>query len=146
MAEASPERVFVYGTLRRGGGHPMAFLLARRARPLGAATFRGVLLDVGPYPAAVASDAEGDVIHGELLELDPASAADTLARLDAYEGCPDADHHPALFVRSAHRVRRAEGGEARAWVWLWNRSVAGLARIPSGDWLTHVRSQAPDGG
>ena len=52
-AAATPDRVFAYGTLRIAGGHPMARLLAARGRRLGTATVCGILLDVGPYPAAV---------------------------------------------------------------------------------------------
>ena len=138
-AAATPDRVFVYGTLRAQGGHPMARLLAERGTRLGAATLRGVLLDVGPYPAAVPSEDEADRILGELIELHPERAAETLAELDAYEGCPDGDHEPALYVRSRQIVQGPDGANLDAWVWFWNRSREGLPRIRGGDWIRHVR-------
>ena len=117
----------------------MARLLAARGRRLGAATLRGILLDVGPYPAAVPSADAGDRIVGELIELDPHRAAETLAALDAYEGCPDGDHQPALYLRSRETVQGAAGEPLEAWVWFWNRSPQGLARIEGGDWIRRVR-------
>ncbi len=135
----TPDRVFVYGTLRVVGGHPMARLLAERGRRRGPATLRGILLDVGPYPAAVPSDDEDDQVVGELIELDPRHAAETLAELDTYEGCPDGDRESALYVRSRQGVRGPDGAPLEAWVWFWNRSPAGLLRIEGGDWIRHVR-------
>lgn len=134
---ATPDRVFVYGTLRVAGGHPMALLLAERSHRLGPATLRGVLLDVGPYPAAVGSDDEADRIVGELFELHPARAVETLAALDAYEGCPDGERASALYVRSREVVQGPGGEAVEAWVWFWNRSRDGLPRIQSGDWIRH---------
>jgi gamma-glutamylcyclotransferase (GGCT)/AIG2-like uncharacterized protein YtfP len=118
----------------------MARLLATRGRRLGPATLRGVLLDVGPYPAAVPSDGDADTddrIVGELIELDPARAAETLVELDAYEGCPDREHEPALYVRSRQVVEGPSGEPLEAWVWFWNRGREGLPRIPGGDWIRH---------
>lgn len=134
---APPDRVFVYGTLRVAGGHPMARLLTARARPLGRATVRGILLDAGPYPAAVPSDDERDRIVGELFELDAVRAAETLAALDAYEGCPDGGSEAALYVRARATVEGAHDVADEAWVWFWNRARDGLPRIESGDWICH---------
>jgi gamma-glutamylcyclotransferase (GGCT)/AIG2-like uncharacterized protein YtfP len=137
---APPDRVFVYGTLRAAGGHPMARLLAARGRRLGPATLSGgVLLDVGPYPAAVPSSDPDDRIVGELIELDSARATETLAELDAYEGCPDGDHEPALYVRTRRVVSGPADEPLAAWVWFWNRGREGLPRIADGDWIRHLR-------
>lgn len=136
-AAATPDRVFVYGTLRVAGGHPMARLLAERGRRLGPATLQGILLDVGPYPAALPSDDAADRIVGELIELDPVRATETLAELDVYEGCPDGAHEPALYRRSRVTVKDGEGRPYDAWVWFWNRDRAGLPRIEGGDWIRH---------
>ena len=95
------------------------------------------MVDVGPYPAAVPSDDGEDRIVGELFRLDPARAAATLRELDAYEGCPDERHEPALYVRAREPVRTADGVTHPAWVWFWNRDPAGLPRIESGDWIRH---------
>ena len=97
--------LFVYGTLRRGQGLHVE-LLQTRAEFVGEAWMPGTLYDLGWYPGAVA---EGDqVISGELYRLpEPRSA---LRSLDAVEG--------GEFRRVAVRVRLADGGTRRAWVYL----------------------------
>ena len=140
--DASPtSHVFVYGTLRAAVAHPLANLLAEHGRPLGNATCPGALYDVGPYPAAVASDDPADRIHGEAWLLDPSKADMVLTTLDHYEGCPDGEEGPALYLRRRIEVT-LEGGEiVEAWIWLYNRPLDGLRRIESGDWLR--RSENP---
>ena len=73
-----PVRVFVYGTLRRGG---RANALLRGCECLGVRRVRGTLYDVrGAYPALVL-DEEGEV-EGEVWRCPGA----TIAALDEYEG------------------------------------------------------------
>ncbi len=111
----------MYGTLRSGGS---AADRMRPARSLGAARYRGRLYDLGAYPGAVPSDDPADVVCGELFAL--ADAAALLSRLDRYEG-PE-------FRRA--RVAVTRGGEClESWIYLYDRDVAGLARITSGDYL-----------
>src|SRR5689334_6881352 len=76
-------RLFVYGTLRDGSGHPMHRKLRAEADFVAAATFRGKLYDLGPFPGAVTSRSNADRILGEIYRLhDPAGM---LRALDAYE-------------------------------------------------------------
>jgi gamma-glutamylaminecyclotransferase len=108
-------RIFVYGTLRRG---------ERAHRLLAAARFAGealtapryALVDLGPYPALVASGDQS--VRGELYDVDEP----TLARLDAYEGSPE------LYARVP--IELADGGTAESYV--MPRAAAPL--IASGDW------------
>lgn len=87
-------RLFVYGTLRRGGSGAR---LLGSARPAGAATVAGTLYDVGGrYPALVLGG--GATVHGEVWICDEP----VLAALDAYEGVPE-----GLFRREWTEV----GGE-----------------------------------
>src|SRR5207248_3399857 len=76
-------RLFVYGTLKRGGcRHRLLagqrFLGETRTRP------RYALFDLGAYPGLV-PEAEGESVHGELYEVD----AGLLAVLDEEEGAPE---------------------------------------------------------
>ncbi len=77
MASMQQDRIFVYGTLRRGGGAD-AFLAA--CRFLRAATVRGTLYDLGDYPALTLDGS--DQVHGEIWSCTP----ETLMILDSYEG------------------------------------------------------------
>lgn len=112
------QRLFVYGTLRRGSG---AQHLLARASLQGPATVRGRLL-LGPgYPALIL---EGDdPVHGEIWTCD----AETLAELDRYEGVQE-----DLFRRVLTEI---EG--APAWVYVAGDRLrdSGLPTIPGGDWI-----------
>lgn len=129
------ERLFVYGTLRPGSSHPLAALLARDARTLGAATIRARLYDLGAYPGAVLNDTDAALVHGELLELRTGSAI--LGALDSYEGCSPPNRPPALFARERTQVRLADGATLDAWVYVFARDCDESALVASGRWSVH---------
>jgi gamma-glutamylcyclotransferase (GGCT)/AIG2-like uncharacterized protein YtfP len=126
-AEEAPPWLFVYGTLRRGEANPMAALLHRHADHLGEGTVRGRLYAVAWYPALVEADDPGEVVRGDLFALHPESSDDVFAALDEYEG-PGFERRP-VWVMMADETR------VRASAYLYAASVAGLQRVPSGDWL-----------
>jgi gamma-glutamylaminecyclotransferase len=75
--------LFVYGTLKSGQGshHLLAgqeFVRAASTMPL----YR--LYGVGWHPGLVLDKSAGTSVHGEVYSVD----AQTLARLDEFEGCP----------------------------------------------------------
>lgn len=74
-------RVFVYGTLKRGGSNHR-FLAGQH--PVGAASTTGgyTLYGIGDYPGMVRSADPGQHVTGEVWEVDDAC----LARLDELEG------------------------------------------------------------
>jgi gamma-glutamylcyclotransferase (GGCT)/AIG2-like uncharacterized protein YtfP len=122
----APARLFVYGSLRRGEENEMAALLHRHARWLGAGTIRARLYAVSWYSGAVPSGDPADAVHGDVFELDPSSADEVMARLDAYEG--------ADFALRPVDVTMGET-RAAADAYLYAASVAGLPWIAHGDWL-----------
>ncbi|MCC6907674.1 MAG: gamma-glutamylcyclotransferase [Phycisphaerales bacterium] len=128
-----PRLLFVYGTLRRGGGQPAAQRLHRHATFAGEAVISGRLYDEGRYPAAVPESAVGESIHGELFELHEPDHC--WPWLDAYEGYRPADAAGSLFIRRLAQTRQATGVR-QAWVYWYNRSTEGLARIPTGTYVT----------
>jgi len=115
-------RVFVYGTLMEAGANHRV-LVDLGARKLGRAVTKEprTLVDLGPYPALLACDAERDAqascVHGEVYELDEEAIAD----LDAFEGCPD------LYVRE--RIALAEGD---AFTYVLARAAPSHAGVVSG--------------
>lgn len=112
-------RVFVYGTLMRGGRYHR---LLRGARHVGEArTALGYqLYDLGPYPA-MRREGQGVVI-GELYEVSPAM----LVALDRLEG------HPDYYLRQPIEL---EGGEQVTSYLFVDRDELATARIvTSGDW------------
>lgn len=117
-APATPDRLFVYGTLRSGSAVPAARTLHARARSLGAATTRGRRVELGAYPGLL--DGGGE-ISGEcfLLPADPAERESLLAALDEYEGIGPAGESGLPFRREVRVVRDGSGAAAPSWLYLW---------------------------
>ena len=115
------ELLFVYGTLMKKAGHPMHKTLARYATYLGEATAKGVLYDLGAYPAM--REGEGSV-RGELYRVE--DAARLFKALDRYEGYE--------YARKKVVVTTPEGGK-EAWAYLYKKPLPPTRRIRSGAYL-----------
>lgn len=108
-------RIFVYGSLRRkqGNSHWMT-----NAQLMGEHTEKNfVLYSLGHYPGAVPG--EGGVI-GEVYRID----ASTLSELDALR-----------TQRGEYKRHLIQTPYGSAWMYVYQRSVDGLTRIESGNWL-----------
>ncbi len=113
---------------------------------VGMGRFRGLLYDLGSYPAAVASADPGDTVHGEVYRLhDPAA---TFAALDRYEGCALDDPTPHEYVRVSAEIRLDPGPTVLvSQIYLYNRPVDPFTRIESGDYLDWLaRRSSPSAG
>ena len=142
---SDPKFIFVYGTLRKGAGHPMNRALEAHATHAGMGCFPGKLYDLGSYPAAVPYNGvphhEGGMVTGDLYRLHRPERI--LPLLDRYEGCTDMDGSGADYRREARTVRRVrlldgkqpDGESVQGWIYLYNRPTDGLKVIPSGDYL-----------
>jgi len=92
--------IFVYGSLRPDGwNHRLIEQYVRRAVP---ATAKGILVDLGSFPAMVAGDG---IIRGVLLEVDPGALAIT----DRLEGVPH------FYRRVQTIVTLDDGNIVKAW-------------------------------
>lgn len=140
MKSASPY-LFVYGTLREDAGHEMFRVLAQNASLLSDATVRGSLYSLGEYPALVADEEVRSTVHGEVYQLDDRSLDRTLALLDDYEGLAPSDPEPHEYRRELVWATLPNGRRIRAWAYVFNRPVDGLARIESGDFAEWRRSR-----
>src|SRR6201987_5988756 len=115
------DRLFVYGTLRRGFHHPMAKLLSANADFIGEATCRGKLYLVRHYPGLVLSEDADDIVHGELFRL---RVCDSLLReFDMYEACGEGFAPPTEYVREMLQVTLADGTASEAWTYVYNWPV-----------------------
>lgn len=101
----------------------------------GRGSIAGSLFDLGLYPAAVPA-AEG-LVWGEVYEM--ADAAAVLAALDEIEGYRHDDPDRSLYLRQQADVALPDGSRARAWVYFYNAPLGQAQRIPSGDYLEHVK-------
>lgn len=119
MTGHETERIFVYGTLRRGGSNHHRL---EGAAFISTARVRGRLYRIDWYPGLVLDDSAGPVL-GEVYEVSNGILDD----LDAFEG--DA------YLRVNIEVRLSDSTSAEAWLWEWNRSTDEYRRITGGDWL-----------
>ncbi|MGH9840762.1 MAG: gamma-glutamylcyclotransferase family protein [Blastocatellia bacterium] len=125
--------LFVYGTLRPAIVREELRWLIEMLKPIGRATVRGRLYDLGEYPGAVLDPQCHTLVVGDLLEL-PANEQ-IVAALDEYEGCVEGDPDASLFVRSRCWVRLDDGREIESWIYLYNRDVSSATLIPKGDYV-----------
>lgn len=129
--------LFVYGTLRSEGNHPLGAELRAGAKCLGRGHTPGRLYDFGEYPGLLAPVTTGDWVTGEIYELSDPDAI--LARLDHYEGCGPNDPEPHLFVRRLSYALGTRGDPMNVWVYLYNGDPGSAARIASGDYSERLR-------
>lgn len=102
---------------------------------VGRGSIQASLFDLGIYPAAV--PAPDGLVWGELYEA--VDAPIVLAALDEIEGHRPDDQDRSLYVRSRAAVTLPDGRSESAWVYFYNAPLGQAPRIPSGDYLEHVK-------
>ncbi len=126
--------LFVYGTLRSDLRHKAHEYIARYFSLVGKAKVRGRLYDGIEYPHGV-PDAGDHFITGELYEIKNAGEFEQAMQvLDEYECSYDPPDEPTLFRRELADIFYNDG-IVKAWIYWYNRPVAGKKLIPSGDLL-----------
>jgi len=101
----------------------------------GRGSIMAALFDLGIYPAAIPAP-EGQV-WGEVYEMTEPDAV--LHALDDIEGYRPDDPDKSLYARDRASVRMPEGTTEQAWVYFYNAPLGRAPRIPSGDYLEHVK-------
>lgn len=130
-------RIFLYGTLRRGGSRD-ATRFYDGAKFVGPARVRGALYDFGEYPGLRLA-AEAGWVKGELFDVTP----DALAGLDAWEGIDPAAPDAGEYRRVRAMVELADGVAGECWIYEARGSVcAGRPVVPGGDWIAHVGARS----
>lgn len=123
-----PSNLFVYGSLRPGGGVFHRFLGGFALRVV-EATLDGFALYGRGLPYPFIAPEEGGLVHGEVVAIDPERMAEVIGSLDFYEG-------PEYRRIVVHPV--TDSGETLdAWAFAAAPSVPldAAGRIPGGDWL-----------
>jgi gamma-glutamylcyclotransferase (GGCT)/AIG2-like uncharacterized protein YtfP len=129
------ELVFFYGTLMAGFDRRRRAGVDDQLTYVGRGSITAALFDLGIYPAAVPS-VDGRV-WGEVYEMTDSDAV--LAALDDIEGYRSEDPDRSLYSRQKARVTLPDGTHADAWVYFYNAPLGRAPRIPSGDYLEHVK-------
>jgi len=125
--------LFVYGSLLSAVGHPTGRRLRSEARLVGAASIPGRLYRVGWYPGLVEAGAGSARVHGEVYAL--ADPARSLVWLDDYESIVPGKEADNEYIRVERPVQLASDQEIAAWVYLYQKDVAGLELVADGRWV-----------
>jgi gamma-glutamylcyclotransferase (GGCT)/AIG2-like uncharacterized protein YtfP len=130
------EMVFFYGTLMTGfDRRRRAGVDDHLAEFVGRGTISAELYDLGIYPAAV--PAPDGRVWGEVYRMRDKDKA--LAGLDGIEGYSADDPDRSLYIRQLVDVQLTDGRREKAWVYFYNAPLGRAERIPSGDYLAHVK-------
>lgn len=129
------ELVFFYGTLMADFDRRRRAGIEEMLRYMGRGSIAAALFDLGIYPAAV--PASDGLVWGEVYRMDDAPTV--LAALDRIEGYSQSDSDRSLYLRKVTDVTLEDASIGRAWVYFYNAPLGGAQRIPSGDYLDHVR-------
>jgi len=114
-----PTLLFIYGTLHPDRAPREIAAAARRLTPLGPATIRARVYDLGAYPGAIL-DHTAPSLPGELFTVPD---AETLAALDAYEDFRPASPPDSLYLRVQTTATLPDGSHHTCWVYVYNREV-----------------------
>jgi gamma-glutamylcyclotransferase (GGCT)/AIG2-like uncharacterized protein YtfP len=129
------ELVFFYGTLMTGFDRRRRAGIDEHLEYFGRGTISAELFDLGIYPAAVPAP-EGRV-WGEVYRLKDRDRA--LTGLDNIEGYRPEDPDRSLYTRAEVDVTLTDGRIEPAWVYFYNAPLGRAERIPSGDYLAHIK-------
>jgi len=133
-------QLFVYGSLRKGFEHPAFTYIANYFHFSCHAKVKGLVYDLGEYPAAIPTDSE-HFISGELYTIKHKDEfCYAIGQLDDYEGINPGDESTSLYRRELVNVYTADE-TLSAWVYWYNGPVEGFPVIPSGDVLEYMKQR-----
>ena len=128
MMKNNTVKIFVYGTLKKGGRFSTSFDNFRIS--VKEAKASGIMYNVNnAYPAAIFG--KGGVITGELHEY--SHAKEVISLLDAIEGYIDENSNANLYNRIMVEVTTNDGKE-KCLAYEFARSVSKLKKIENGEW------------
>ena len=130
--------LFVYGSLRSGFNSDAYQYISRYFALVDNAKVKGVLYDLGDYPAALPTEKDF-FITGELYYLKNEEEYNwAMEQLDDYEGLHVEAGERPLYRRDTVTVFTKDK-EIKAWVYWYNNAIEGKPRIESGDVLEYLR-------
>jgi gamma-glutamylcyclotransferase (GGCT)/AIG2-like uncharacterized protein YtfP len=133
--------LFVYGSLRKGFHSDVYQYIFNYFHFVGDAKVKGLLYDLGPYPAAIPVDEDAFIV-GELYEIkNKDEYGYAIAQLDDYEGVDPLEGETKYYRRDPVEVY-IEDHTIRAWIYWYNQPVEGYPQIESGDVLQYMRDKA----
>ena len=136
--------VFVYGSLRPEFANPMSRWLSSHSTSLGMGWIEGFLYDLGDYPGLIMKGHPPFTkVIGTVMRLKTKVVSRVLSRLDEYEHVQTHASEEAEYFRKRVTVMMNGGTCQTAWVFIYMRSIEGLRRIESGDYVQYCMEQDP---
>ena len=140
MTNKMSHYLFVYGSLRSGFHSPAYDYISKYFNFFGDAKVKGLLYDMGEYPAAIPSQ-EDAFIFGELyLIKNEKEFSWAIAQLDDYEGIVVEPGEQQLYRRDIVDVH-VNDAIVPSWIYWYNGDVNGKPVIESGDILDYLRKK-----
>jgi len=138
MIEQQTGQIFVYGSLRSGFHSPAYNYISKYFTLTGNAKTKGLLIDMGNYPVAIATN-ENKFVIGELYKINHKEAFDfAIAQLDDYEGINAEENETPLYKRVLAEVM-IESATTQAWVYWYTGNVENKPVLESGDVLDYLK-------
>ncbi|MES2795241.1 MAG: pyruvate carboxylase [Bacteroidota bacterium] len=132
VKDADSQYLFVYGTLRQEFGSELYKIIAKNSDFIGMAHFQGDMFMVAEFPGIVLSENADSQVVGELYKI--ISPEKLFAILDDYEEYDPHNEADSLYVRKMIDLN-CDGKPMKSWGYLYNKSLEGLEKIESGDFL-----------
>lgn len=137
MKDPEVYQLFVYGSLRSGFRSPAYEYVSRYFDLVGEGKVKGLLYDLGTYPAAKPSN-ENKFIVGELYRIrNENEFAWAMGQLDDYEGVHVDFDETQLYRRDVTEVY-IDNKITNAWIYWYHGDVTGKPIIESGDVLQYM--------
>ena len=134
-------QLFVYGSLRSGFHHPAYKYISHYFSFVCNAKIRGLLTDMGEYPAATPAIADLFIV-GELYNINNADEFSwAIGQLDDYEGINAEEDEEPLFRRELTHIYTNGDAGTQAWVYWFNGDTTGKPVIASGDVLEYFQQK-----
>ena len=138
--QQAPYFLFVYGSLRSGFHHPAYQYISEFFTLVGDAKTRGLLYDMGEYPAAVPTT-EDKFIIGELYKIKNEDEFGwAIGQLDDYEGVVIEEGETPLYRREKTTVFIHDHTQ-EAWIYWFNSDINNRPIIESGDLLEYWKQK-----
>jgi gamma-glutamylcyclotransferase (GGCT)/AIG2-like uncharacterized protein YtfP len=132
------EFIFVYGTLRKASATTMSHTLTAHCEYVADGYMQGKMYEINGYPAAIESNNSKDKVYGETYRI---VNNQLLFQLDEYEECSNQFPEPHEYIRKKLPIKLADNRKISAWVYIFNRDVANLRQINSGDYVSDMKVQ-----
>ncbi len=130
---STDQYLFVYGTLRSEFNSELHKIISKNSEFIGMSSYQGKIYMVAEFPGIVPSNSSNDAVVGELYKI--LHPEKLLGLLDDYEEYNPANQAESLYIRQVIEIVDDKKQALKAWGYIYNKPVADLEEIESGDFL-----------